>query len=242
MKKLNVKTIVIGVVLLAVMVLLVIGVTQIRTLMSGAAGGVEPNGVTAVPGSDGKTAVITWTSDKESIGKVEYGATAASLVLMAAETTETANHSVSLSSLRSDTTYYYRIRVGEDVFDNGGVPYSFKTKADATVVVSPTAIPTVPLVSSTDSTSSSSSSSSGTVCDSKTDYNKDGSINSLDLTTCKKNGGKVSSTVGDVVVTPKPTSKNTTTPAVDCNGTIADYNSDGLVNSLDRINCLKSQQ
>ena len=239
MKKLNVKTIVIGVVLLAVMVLLVIGVTQIRTLMSGAAGGVEPNGVTAVPGSDGKTAVITWTSDKESIGKVEYGATAASLVLMAAETTETANHSVSLSSLRSDTTYYYRIRVGEEVFDNGGVPYSFKTKADATVVVSPTAIPTVALVSDTDTTSTTS----GTVCDSKTDYNKDGNVNSLDLTTCKKNGGKVSATATETVVTPKPTtSKTTTTPAVDCNGTIADYNSDGLVNSLDRINCLKSQQ
>lgn len=240
MKKLNIKTIVIGVVLLVVMALLVIGVTQIRTLMSGAAGGVEPSGVTAIPGTDGKTAVITWASDKESIGKVEYGATAASLVLMAAETTETLAHSVSLTSLRPDTTYYYHIRVGEEVFDNGGIPYSFKTKSDATAVtsISPTAIPTVPLVSSEPETQPSTASAGS--CDSKTDYNKDGLINSLDLITCKKSGGKVA-TVTETVTATKPTSV-TTTPKVDCNGTIADYNSDGVVNGLDRVNCLKSQQ
>lgn len=237
MKKLNVKTIVVGVVLLAVLALLVVGITQIRTLMSGAAGGVEPNGVTVVSGADGKTAVVTWTSDKESIGKIEYGATAASLVLMSAETVETLNHSVSLNSLRSDTTYYYRIRVGDEVFDNGGIPYTFKTKSDTTAVVSPTAAPTVPLISETEPIGTSS----GVVCDSKTDYNKDGVINSLDLTTCKKDGGKVAASTG-TVVTPKPTSKLTTTPAIDCNGTITDYNSDGVVNSLDRVNCLKSQQ
>lgn len=237
MKKLNVKTIVIGVVLLVVMVLLVLGVTQIRTLMSGAAGGVEPSGVTAVAGVDGKTAVITWTSDKESIGKVEYGATAASLVLMAVESSEVMTHSVSLTSLRPETTYYYRIRVGEDVFDNGGIPYSFKTKSDATAVISPTAIPTVSAVAS--GAENQPSTSSAVSCDSKTDYNKDGLVNSLDLITCKKSGGKVAA-VAETVTT-KPTSV-TTTPKVDCNGTIADYNSDGVVNGLDRVNCLKSQQ
>jgi hypothetical protein len=236
MKKLNVKTIVIFAVLAVVMVLLVIGVTQIRTFMSGAAGGVEPAGVAAVPGNDGKTAVITWTSDKESIGKVEYGATAASLVLMSAETAETTSHNVSLTSLRSDTTYYYRIRVGDEVFDNGGIPYSFKTKSDASAVVTPTAVPTVP------ASPGAASTGSATTCDSKTDYNKDGAINSLDLTTCKKSGGKISPSSATVVtpVATKPGSASA--PVVDCTKTIPDYNSDGIINGLDRVNCLKSQR
>ena len=231
MKSFSVKTVVVGVVLVAVLALLVIGVTQVRTFMSSAAGGVEPNGVTAVPGVDGKTAVITWSSDKESIGKVEYGATAASLVLMSAETAETMNHSVSLTSLRADTTYYYRIRVGDEVFDNSGIPYSFKTKADTSAVVTPVVVPTVAVSSGVGATSA-------VICDDKTDYNKDGVVNSLDLTTCKRNGGTVGSSVG----TTTSAKKVATTPTVDCNGTIPDYNSDGVVNSADRLNCLKSQQ
>jgi hypothetical protein len=236
MKKLNVKTVVIFVVLAVVMVLLVIGVTQIRTFMSGAAGGVEPAAVTVVPGNDGKTAVITWTSDKSSIGKVEYGATAASLVLMAAETVETTSHSVSLTSLRPETTYYYRIRIGEDLFDNGGIPYSFKTKSDgtATTTITPPASSITPGVVPT-----TNSSSSATICDTKTDYNKDGKVNSFDLVVCKEKGGKVAATT----TTPKPTAKPTSkVPTINCNGTIPDYNSDGVINSLDRVNCLQSQR
>jgi hypothetical protein len=77
------------------------------------------------------------------------------------------------------------------------------------------------------------------VCDSKTDYNKDGTINSMDLTVCKKNGGKVAASL----VTPTPVKATTTTkPTVNCSGTIADYNSDGVINGLDRVNCLQSQQ
>lgn len=239
MKKLNVKTIVIFSVLAVVMVLLVIGITQIRTFMSGAAGGVEPSGVAVVPGNDGKTAVVTWTSDKESIGKIEYGATAASLVLMSAEVTETTSHNVSLTSLRPDTTYYYRIRVGDDIFDNGGIPYSFKTKSDASAASVPSIIPTQP-VTTTTTTTTTNSTSSGVVCDSKTDYNKDGTVNSMDLTTCKKNGGKVTA-VSQPVTTKTTTPSTTTKPTVNCSGTIADYNSDGIVNSLDRVNCLQSQ-
>lgn len=233
MKKLNVKTIVIFVVLLIVMVLLVVGITQIRSFMSGAAGGAEPVGVTAIPGNDGKTAVVTWSSDKESIAKVEYGATPASLVLMSAETVQTTNHSVSLTSLRPDTTYYYRIRVGEDVFDNGGTPYTFKTKSDTSALITPS-----PVASPTGSVPATTS---AVVCDSKTDYNKDGLINSFDVSSCKSNGGKVVG--GGTVTSPVPTKKpgSATAPVVDCNGTIPDYNSDGVINSADRVNCLQSR-
>lgn len=229
MKKLNVKTIVIFGVLSVVMVLVVVAVGQVRTFMSGASSDVEPKNVTAIPSSDGKAATITWSSDKESISKVEYGTTAASLVLMSAEVSATTNHSLSLSSLRPSTTYYYRIRIGDEVFDNGGIPYTFKTKTDATAT--PSVIPTISAAATKTATSTA------IVCDNKTDYNKDGVVNSLDVAACKKDGGKVSA-----VPTTTPKTTISTTPKVSCNGTIPDYNSDGIINGLDRINCLQSQR
>lgn len=224
-KKVNVKSLVVFGVLGVVMVLVVLAVSQVRTFMSGATSGVEPQSVTTVSGDDGKSAVISWISDKESISKVEYGTTAASLVLMSAESSAVTNHSVSLISLRPSTTYYFRIRVGDDVFDNGGIPYTFKTKADTTLVtVTPTVAAVTPSVSN----------GGGTVCDPKVDYNNDGIVNSMDLNSCKSNGGSVSASVEAT-----PTGLVTTTTN-SCTGTITDYNSDGIVNSLDRINCLQS--
>jgi hypothetical protein len=222
MKKVNVKSLVIFGVLGVVMVLVVLAVSQVRTFMSGAASGVEPQSVTTVSGDDGKSVVVSWISDKESISKVEYGTTAASLVLMSAESSAVTNHSVSLTSLRPATTYYFRIRVGEDVFDNGGIPYTFKTKADTTLVtVTPTVAAVTPVVGG------------GTVCDPKVDYNNDGIVNSMDLNSCKSNGGTINASSGVVPMT---------TASGSCTGTITDYNSDGIVNSLDRINCLQSQR
>jgi len=221
--KLNVKTIVILVVLLVVIVLGVIGVKTIQTFMSGATSDVEPVGVTAISSDDGKTAVVSWTSDKAAISKIEYGTTAASLVLMAIESDSTANHKISLTSLRPNTTYYYRIRIGEDVFDNSGIPYSFKTKGEVVVSVTPT-ITSTPLASSI---------TPGVECKNGVDYNKDGSTNSVDMIYCRQQGGKI------VAVTTTPSPKVTLSTS-QCTGTIADYNSDGVINSFDRINCLQS--
>lgn len=72
-------------------------------------------------------ATVTWNTDRSSIGFVEYGTTPASLLLRAPESTQTTNHKVVLSPLRANVNYYYRIRIGESVFDNNGIPYSFKT-------------------------------------------------------------------------------------------------------------------
>jgi len=227
MKKLKVKNLVIFGVLGVIMVLVVLVIGQVRTFFSGATSDLEPQSVTAVPGEDGKSAIITWVSDKESIAKVEYGTTAASLVLMSAESSPTTSHNLTLSSLKPATTYYYRIRVGEDVFDNGGIPYTFKTKADTGTVTSvPLVTPTTPAVNVT-----------GGVCDATKDYNGDGSVNSMDLMVCKKNGGAVPTSV-PVVTTTKATPTVVTN---NCSGNIADYNSDGVINSLDRINCLQTR-
>lgn len=84
--------------------------------------------VRSISSDDGKTAVITFNSSKSSIAKIEYGTTAANLVLMAIESNSTTSHKFTLTSLRSNTTYYYRIRIGNEVFTNSGIPYTFKTK------------------------------------------------------------------------------------------------------------------
>lgn len=224
--KLNVKTIVILVILLAVTILGVVGVKTVQTFMTGATSDAEPLGVNAVSSEDGKTATISWTSDKAAISKVEYGTTAASLVLMAVESDSTTSHKVSLTSLRPNTTYYYRIRVGEDAFDNNGIPYSFKTKGES-AITTPT-ISSTPLVGPTIA--------AGTECKRDTDYNKDGSINSVDILYCRQQGGKITA----VSVTPKATP--TVSSAISsCSGNIVDYNSDGVINSIDRINCLQSK-
>ncbi len=84
--------------------------------------------VRATPGSDGKSATIIFTSSEPSVAKVEYGITAASLVLMSAESSMTTDHRILLSYLRSGTSYYYRIRIRDKVFDNNGTPFVFITK------------------------------------------------------------------------------------------------------------------
>jgi hypothetical protein len=195
MKKINVKNLVIFGVLGVVMILVVVAVSQVKTFMSGATSGVEPQSVTAVSGDDGKSAIITWISDKESINKIEYGTTAASLVLMSAESTASTNHSLSLTSLRPSTTYYFKIRVGDEVFDNGGIPYTFKTKADTSAVVTPTQA-----IVSSPSAGATNSAKTTTQCDVKTDYNKDGIVNSIDLAVCKNNGGTVAATADSMPV------------------------------------------
>jgi len=170
--KISIKTLILGLILILVIVLGVLGVNTAKTYLSGASADTEPKSVLAKAGEDGKNAVVTWTSDKESVGVVEYGTTPASLLLRAPESDQTTAHSVTLSPLKANTNYYFRIRVGEEVFDNNGIPYSFKTKA---AVVTPTLIPTaVPTVGSSNDCG-------------KTDLNKDGVINSLDFALCQKN-------------------------------------------------------
>jgi len=124
----NIKTVVVLVILFLVGILGVLGMNTVRTYMSGASAGNEPNGVVATPSS--RSATISWSSDKETMGVVEYGTTPASLLLRAPETGSSTRHSVSIEPLKANVSYYFRIRIGEDVFDNNGIPWSFKTKSE----------------------------------------------------------------------------------------------------------------
>lgn len=217
--KVNLKTIIIFGILILVIVLSVLGMTVAKTFISGAAADYEPQNLMSVPKEDGKTATVSWTTDKEVKASLFYGTNMASLLLMAEDMEPVTDHNILLTNLKTNTTYYYKIVVDADnIFDNGGMMYSFKTGGkdaeevlEPVVTIQPTLIPTMA------ASSSSSSSKTTSTCSRTTDYNKDGVVNSMDYISCVKG-----------LVTPAATDS--------CEG---DYNKDGVINSLDRIECLQ---
>jgi hypothetical protein len=213
--KVSIKTIIIIVILVLVGVLGVLGINTARTYLSGASSDTMAKNVLAKASEDGKSAVVTWISDKATVGVVEYGTTPASLLLRAPENGQTTSHSLTLSPLKANTNYYFRIRVGDEVFDNNGIPYSFKTKAGV-AIPTVTVMPTVAAIPTTSSTSPNG-------CDRSTDYNKDGIVNSLDYMACLK-------------VKPTPS-----VAAGKCPSGV-DYNKDGVINSLDKLKCLQDNK
>ena len=74
------------------------------------------------------SAHVVWTTDRESQGVVEYGTSPTSLSFFAPEGEKTAKHSVPLTLLSENTSYYFRIKVGDSAYDNAGVPWTFSTK------------------------------------------------------------------------------------------------------------------
>lgn len=199
-----VKSVLIVVILLLVGVLGVLGINTVKTYMGGASADTAPKNVLAKPNDDGKTAVITWSSDKSTIGVVEYGTSPAALLLRAPESEASVTHSVVLSPLKANVSYYFRIRVGGEIYDNNGIPYSFKTKlAGATQAPTVAVIPTVVSVRPTATVCVKGSNvmdyinclrknpqpTVGTIekCPPNVDYNKDGVINSLDKIRCLQN-------------------------------------------------------
>jgi len=220
--KVNVKLIIIVVVFILVGVLGVLGLDTAKTYLSGAAGGSEPKGVSASAQSD--KATITWSSEVESMGIVEYGTSPASLLLRTPESVATISHSVVLSPLRSGISYYFRIRVGDEVYDNNGIPWSFKTiDSDPNVNSGSPMVTDIPQILPTQTTNQN--------CNGGIDYNNDGIVNSFDLVFCL--GGGQGNPTG-IVATP------TTVSNGECQ-TGVDYDGNGVVNSFDMVKCLQNR-
>ncbi|MCX6730514.1 MAG: fibronectin type III domain-containing protein [Candidatus Roizmanbacteria bacterium] len=95
-----------------------------------------------ITGISTNTAKVAWTTDQETQGVVEYGSSPTSLNLFAPESQKQKNHSVEITLLSPSTSYYFQIRIGETKFDNGGVPWTFSTKAQSSVI---TGSPTPPV-------------------------------------------------------------------------------------------------
>jgi len=169
----------------AIIVGVVLSMGKIRTFLGGATGGLRPEGV-RVTNITANSANVIWQTSKPVAGQIEYGTTPGSFLLRNTETAQTSDHSLVLSPLLPETIYYFRIRIGEEVYDENGAPYSFTTKGAVAsipkVTVSP--VPTLPV-----STSSAASSAQYTLddfqakfgsSDSEFDINKDGVVNSAD--------------------------------------------------------------
>ncbi len=135
------------------MAIVVVGVVVwqmgvIRTFFGEATGGAKPQGV-RVANISANSAAISWQTAEPVVGQVEYGTTPGSFLLRATETSPTTNHNVSLSPLLPETIYYFRIRVGEEIYDDNGAPYSFTTKEAVAKMPSPGVSPALPLISPT---------------------------------------------------------------------------------------------
>ena len=84
----------------------------------------------------------TWATGTDTQGVVEYGTTPTALNFFAPEATKGKTHSIDLTLLSPNTTYYFDVRVGDTKYDNGGVPWTFTTKGAESSVAAPTTAPT----------------------------------------------------------------------------------------------------
>lgn len=110
------------------------------------------------------SAKITWVTGRETQAVVEYGTTPTALNFFAPETQKSTSHSVDLTLLSPQTTYYFQIRIGDKKFDNGGVPWSFTTKATATTQPVTLPTPTSSLLSPTPTSTAKTSTCNETDC------------------------------------------------------------------------------
>ncbi len=239
--KVSIKLILGMVIMLLIVVLGVLGLSTAKSYLASAAGGSEPTAVTAL--ATGDSVKISWNTEKPTLSRVQYGTTPASMLLqsdLADETEPKTTHQVSLKNLKPGQSYYYRVKTGEDLYDNGGIPWSFKTKGGtenakvatesgsaAEKVVVPTAavastsgvVPTV--IPASGNTSS---------CVFGVDYNKDGATNVADLAYCNQN---------NLAANPTPT------PVSSAKATCqfgVDYNKDGATNVADLAYCNQNNQ
>lgn len=85
---------------------------------------------------------ISWVTGIDTQGVIEYGTTPTALNFFAPEATKGKTHTLDLTLLSPNTTYYFDIRIGDKKYDNGGVPWTFTTKGAEASVVVPTVVPT----------------------------------------------------------------------------------------------------
>jgi hypothetical protein len=74
-------------------------------------------------------ATIAWTTDRNTQAVIEYGSSPTELISFAPEAESKKDHQVEMTFLAPSTTYYFVIRIGNEVYDNGGVPWTFTTSS-----------------------------------------------------------------------------------------------------------------
>jgi len=128
-KKKNIPTI-LGIVILLVGTfagVFFLGMRQIFKV--GADTSVAPQDIRTSNVSD-NTATISWTTDKESANFINWGESSNSLNKIEKETDDDkkfSTHSVTISGLKPNTKYFYKINSDGENFDNKGIPWEFTT-------------------------------------------------------------------------------------------------------------------
>jgi len=77
------------------------------------------------------TAQISWQTENSSQSTIVYGEQPKNLSLMVFENEAVKNHQVNVSLLNPNTNYYFKIKVGDQEFDNAGLPWQFTTLTTA---------------------------------------------------------------------------------------------------------------
>ena len=106
----------------------VIGFKVLGDVVTSRASSIAPKtlSITEITESSAK---VKWTTDIETQSVVEYGTAPTSLTFFAPEAAKLKTHEVELNLLSPGATYYFQVKVGDQVFDNGGVPWTFTTLA-----------------------------------------------------------------------------------------------------------------
>jgi len=117
----KVLAIVIGIILFIVLVYLGFKIFGTR------AADYEPRDV-VVSNIEKNSVKISWATGIDTQAVVEYGTSPTALNFFAPEAQKGKTHSVDLTLLSPSSTYYFQIRVGDQKYDNGGVPWTFTTK------------------------------------------------------------------------------------------------------------------
>ncbi len=203
---------------------LLLGILGFRFLgefLTSRASSVAPQNVN-ISGITQTSALVKWGTDQETQSVIEYGTTPTSLTFFAPEATRSKEHSVELNLLGKGTTYYFQVKTGDKVFDNGGVPWTFTTlsgdenadaerpattpspTAGATPEATVTAQPTTPVTKDTNCVLSEYKARFYTT-DTKYDQDNNGVVNSRDWSYCQAKQG-------DLAPSSTPTPPGSLTP------------------------------
>ncbi len=189
-----------------------------------------PSNVIIEPAED-NTVKVQWNTGVETSAIVEYGtsANAASMTKVAISEATSTNHSVNINELEPGT-YYFQIRVGDTVYDNNGIFWTFTVEdpnavtpepspnEDISIVPTPTqeASPSATIEPSPSEDITPSVDPLSSVCSSTDCSQIQSNLGSLcttqDYLKCIFTNGSTSSATPTVTKTPTPTGNTAATP------------------------------
>lgn len=101
-----------------------------------------PVNVAASP-LDENNVQITFQTGKDVLSVVEYGTSPDALTEFSFADLETTDHAFQISGLEPNTIYYFQIRSGDTVYDDGGIPWSFSTTVNTDTDSTPDILPSL---------------------------------------------------------------------------------------------------